>query len=274
MGIEDLRLALVQTELHWENIDKNIEHFSELLKGLENVDVVILPEMFTTGFTMSPASLAENMEGKAVSLLKSTAVSKKVTIMGSFVCKQGNGFSNRMVVASPDGNNSTYDKRHLFRMAQENESFSMGNSRTILELKGWRLMLQVCYDLRFPVFARNTVDAKGNCAYDAVIYIANWPEKRNFIWKNLIQARAIENQAYCIGLNRVGVDGNEINYSGDSRLIDPWGKIITELEAGKQQVASFVLVRKVLEEVRKQFPAFLDSDQFLLIKESTNPTFQ
>lgn len=261
--MQDLKVILIQTVQHWENKAQNLNYyesnFLDKLKPAE-ADLILLPEMFSTGFSMDAEKLAEPMTGRAVSWMLSWAKKLNTQIGGSLIISENGNYYNRFIIASPNGIESTYNKRHLFRMANEHEHYTPGEERVIHTLKGWRILLQVCYDLRFPVFSRNrTID--GEKEYDAIIYVANWPEKRAFIWKNLIQARAIENQAYSIGLNRVGTDGNDISYSGDSMLVDPWGNILFSAVPGEEKMYSVDLQSKTLDDIKRSFPAYLDADQ-------------
>lgn len=262
--MQDLKVGIIQSHLIWEDKAANRQHvedhfFSKIEPDM--FDLVLLPEMFNTGFSMRVETLAETMEGETLIWLKKWAGQLGCAIGGSLIITENGHYFNRFVVVSGDTVLATYNKRHLFRMAEENNYFTAGSNQTIVEIKGWRLMLQVCYDLRFPVFSRNRV-VDNQTLYDALIYVANWPQKRAFIWKNLIQARAIENQAYTIGVNRVGEDGQKIAYSGDSVFVDPWGNVLTQLSAGTEKFESLTLSGKVIDEIRANFPAYLDSDSF------------
>ena len=235
--MQDLRVTLIQTNQFWQDKARNLNHFeTKFLSSIspESTNLVLLPEMFNTSFSMDVEELAESMEGESIQWLIKWAKKLKANIGGSLIIREGDKYYNRFVVVSSKGIEKFYDKRHLFRMAKENERFTAGKDRIVYELNGWKLMLQVCYDLRFPVFSRNRRldDAK---EYDALIYVANWPAKRNYVWKNLLVARAIENQAFVIGVNRVGVDGNEIEYTGDSVLIDPWGNTTIAMPASTEK---------------------------------------
>jgi len=260
--MQDLKVALIQTNQFWENKEANFDHLEKVhfskIKPSE-CDLILLPEMFNTGFSMNVEALYENMSGQSINWLKKWAAKLDCQIGASLIIKDGNNFYNRFVIVSKNGFEAFYDKRHLFRMANENEFFTAGNKPVIYQLKGWKIMLQICYDLRFPVFSRNKTI---NCdkSYDLLVYLANWPEKRANIWSVLLQARAIENQAYCIGINRVGIDGKHITYSGDSAIIDPWG--ITEFLATKnvELVKILTLSESKLTDIEKQFPAYRDAD--------------
>ncbi len=260
--MQDLTIGLVQTQLFWEDKTKNLRHFEssffEKLKD-KRVDLVLLPEMFNTGFSMKVAELGEEMGGETVAWMIDWAQKLDCMIGGSLIVQEGNGYFNRFVVAGKKGVEAFYDKRHLFRMAHENDHFKQGEERTILNIKGWNILLQVCYDLRFPVFSRNKV-VDNKRAYDAVFYVANWPKKRSFIWKNLIQARAIENQVFSVGVNRVGQDGKGIDYSGHTMVVDPWGNVAELFEPGREMMKVVKLEKQILEDITNSFPAFLDAD--------------
>jgi omega-amidase len=262
--MQNLKIALVQTNLHWEDKEANFKHleevhFSKLTPG--DCDLILLPEMFNTGFSMKSEYLAEEMTGTTVTWLKKWAQHFDCQIGASLITKDSERFFNRFIIVSKAGIETFYDKRHLFRMASENDHYSPGTRRVIHHLKGWKLLLQVCYDLRFPVFSRNrTINDQKE--YDAVIYIANWPEKRRLAWSTLLRARALENQAFSVGLNRVGSDKNGINYSGDSAVIDPWGTVIFEALGGEENVQLVTLDAQTLIKISADFPAFKDADPF------------
>lgn len=262
--MEELKVKAIQTQQFWEDKQANFDYlektFFATFKG-DDVDLILLPEMFNTSFTMNATNMGESMNGNSVAWLLKWANKLNTHIGGSLIIEEDGDYFNRFVIVGPEGVKASYNKRHLFRMANEHEHFSAGNERVVFELKGWNILLQVCYDLRFPVYSRNTY-ANGKKEYDAVVYIANWPAKRGFIWKNLVQARAIENQAYAIGLNRVGKDGNDIEYTGDSMLVDPWGNIIEQAMAGTELVLDLTLKPLVLTDIAELFPAYLDADQF------------
>ncbi|MBI3134919.1 MAG: amidohydrolase [Bacteroidetes bacterium] len=260
--MQNLRIAIIQTNQFWEDktanqnhVEKN--HFSKIAPG--SCDLILLPEMFNTGFSMNAAALAEDMEGPSVKWLHNWAEKLDCQIGATLIIKDSEYFYNRFVIVSKSGLMTFYNKRHLFRMAGENDFYTAGKERILYDLNGWKILLQVCYDLRFPVFSRNkTVGDRPE--YDLVIYLANWPEKRAEIWSVLLQARAIENQAFCIGVNRVGQDGKGISYSGDSALIDPWGNRDCQLTKNQEQVKILTLSYDSLTAVRTQFPAFRDAD--------------
>jgi len=261
--MSDLRVSIVQAALHWHEPAANRDKFNRMLEEhVPETDLIVFPEMFTTGFTMEAETWAESMDGPSVQWMQQQARKHNAALTGSLIIRD-NGLTNRMVFAFPDGKLVFYDKRHRFRMAKEHEHFDSGTSNQIVDYKGWKLMLQVCYDLRFPVWSRNRYTELG-LTYDAILYVANWPEKRGGQWIKLLQARAIENQAYVIGVNRTGRDGNSIRYRGDSAIYDPWGDALTEIVRG-EGIESQVLSREILENYRSHFPAWQDADAFELI---------
>jgi omega-amidase len=260
--MQDIKVALVQTRQFWEDKNANFQHFEKHFQNHivgNEIDLVILPEMFNTAFTMNTEAMAEKMDGPSIQWLTHWAEKLNCQMAASLIIEDNGKYHNRFVVVTSKGVESFYDKRHLFRMAEENKHFTAGEERVIHELKGWKILLQVCYDLRFPVFSRNKTigDEK---EYDAMIYIANWPEKRNYAWKTLLKARAMENQVYAIGVNRVGVDGKDISYSGDSMLVDPWGLVDFQFAESQETVKILTLKTAVLNEIIERFPAFKDAD--------------
>lgn len=263
--MQDLKVAIIQTKQFWEDKAKNLLHFEENFFSKlvdQEINLVLLPEMFNTGFTMNTTEMAEPMDGGSIKWLGKWATQLNCQIGASLIIEENGKYFNRFIIVSEKGIEAHYDKRHLFRMANENDHFTAGSDRVIYELKGWKILLQVCYDLRFPVFSRSRT-IQGKKEYDLVIYLANWPEKRSNVWKTLLLARAMENQAFCIGVNRVGVDGNEITYSGDSALIDPWGNPIHQFTEGEECVKVLTLESQTIDEITERFPAFMDADQQL-----------
>lgn len=256
--MSDIRITLVQTELYWENPVANRAMLEELLSDVSSTDVIVLPEMFTTGFTMDASKVAEIMNQDTFKWLKQMSQRFQACIMGSYVVKEKEQFYNRLVAFHPDGKYEVYDKRHLFRMGEEHLTYTSGNKTLIINVKGWKLAPFICYDLRFPVWSRNI-----NQNYDAAIYIANWPASRALAWKTLLQARAIENLAYVVGVNRIGIDGRNLTYAGDSRAVQFDGEILLDLDS-KGAVETIVLSKNKLEEYRNKFPAYLDADTFNL----------
>jgi len=254
--MQDLTITAIQTDLKWEAPKENIDHFESKIEALDGrTDLIVLPEMFNTGFTMNVGQMAEQMDGDTIKWMTKIAAKKNCTITGSVIIRDEENVFNRMVWMRPDGSFEYYDKRHLFRMAGEDEFFSEGNNRVVVKLKEWDICLQVCYDLRFPVWSRNEND------YDCLLYIANWPQKRINAWKILLQARAVENQCYVIGMNRNGEDGNKIIYSGDSAIIDPKGEILFDF-GNAEMVHKEILSKESLVNFRKKFPVKLDADKF------------
>ncbi|MBW3470515.1 amidohydrolase [Arthrospiribacter ruber] len=259
-----LKVALVQTELYWKNKVANMAMLEEKIAGMdEEVDIIILPEMFTTGFTMEAEEVAENMNLQTTRWLKQMARHTQALVTGSFVVVEDGKYFNRLVWAKPNGDIGHYDKRHLFRMASEDEHYSMGKTQEFFEWKGWRIMPQVCYDLRFPVWSRNRLLDDGSLAYDLVFYVASWPSPRINAWDILLQARAVENLAYSIGVNRIGRDGNQVPYSGHSGAYNYKGETIC-FSQEKEEILIAELDYEGLMEFRKKFPAWRDSDRFEL----------
>ncbi len=255
--MDDLKVSIIQADLIWENPEANCHAFDEKLGQLsEETDLIVLPEMFNTGFSLESKKLAESMDGPTVAWMKTVAAKRQCVLTGSVIIEEDGKFFNRLIWVRPDGSISHYNKRHLFRMAGEHHNFSAGKSRTIVELKGWRINLQVCYDLRFPVFSRNRADDQ----YDAMIYVANWPEIRRKPWSQLLYARAVENQCYIIAVNRVGEDGNKIPYSGDSIVINPKGEPMTEVPPSQEFTTTVSLSLSSLNAFRDKFPVGLDAD--------------
>lgn len=263
-----MKVTIVQTALHWEDREKNLAHFDALVNSIrETTDLIVLPEMFSTGFTMNPAKLAEAADGEALNAMKKWAHKKNAIIVGSLAVNEGGNYYNRLYWVEPNGNISHYDKRHLFRMAHEDRHYSMGTKTIIKKVSEWHVCPLVCYDLRFPVWSRNTftiTNGQPTAAYDVLIYVANWPEVRSYPWKQLLIARAIENQCYVIGVNRIGADGNGVTHSGDSMVINPRGEIISKTKAGIQSIETVQLDRTYLEDFRITFPVGMDADKFNL----------
>lgn len=258
-----MKITLVQTALFWEDREKNISHFSKLIDSVkEQTDVIVLPEMFTTGFTMKPEQVAETNE-ETLSWLKQKAKEKNAIMTGSVSVKDNENFFNRLYWAEPSGKYQTYDKRHLFRIGKEDAHYTAGTKKIIVSVNDWKICPLICYDLRFPVWSRNRFN-KTTCTwdYDVLIYIANWPEVRNYPWKQLLIARAIENQCYVVGVNRIGSDGNNIPHTGDSVVINPRGEIISHTKANEESVETVSLDKNYLEEFRKIFPVGMDADEF------------
>jgi omega-amidase len=255
--MEDLKIALVQTSLVWENHSANLDLMDKHLAKINDADIIVLPEMFTTGFSMEPSRLAEKIDGKTMQWLTQKAKEKNAVITGSFIVEENGQYFNRLVWMKANGSFESYDKRHLFSMAGENIQYTEGNKKLITTIKGWRICPLICYDLRFPVWSRNIQNE-----YDVLLYTANWPEARSHAWKSLLPARAIENQCYVAAANRIGMDGKALHYSGDSVVLDFLGKPLATGDVGKEEIVEAVLKYEELEKFRKAFPASLDQDKF------------
>ncbi len=267
--MSSLTLTLIQTQLHWEDKEANLAMLEQKIKAIQKkIEVVILPEMFSTGFSMKPEQFSETMDGTAIQWMKRIAAQKRIILTGSLIIKDGDNFYNRLIWMLPNGEYGYYDKRHLFAYGEEDKHYSAGNKRLIAAVKGWKINLQVCYDLRFPVWARQfpaAPEVNGReLEYDLLIYVANWPERRNHAWKTLLQARAIENQCFVIGVNRVGNDGNNIYHCGDSMVINALGEILYH-KVHDQDVFTITLQKNSLEEIRNKFPFWKDADTFMII---------
>jgi len=255
-----LTLSLVQPDLVWEDKAANLQQLESMINSIDQpTEIVVLPEMFSTGFSMRPEVLAETMEGETVSWMKRISKEKGVVLTGSLVIEESGKYFNRLIWMLPNGSYGTYDKRHLFAYGKEDEHFSAGNKRLIASVKGWRINLLVCYDLRFPVWARQ--QSQDEPEYDVLIYVANWPQRRSLAWKTLLPARAIENQCYSIGVNRVGTDGKNIHHAGDTIVTGPLGDNILDAKnvAG---VYTVTLDKQQLDEARSTFPFWKDADEF------------
>jgi predicted amidohydrolase len=269
-----LTVTTIQPDLQWEDKSANLRRLEEKIDAIAvHTELVILPEMFSTGFSMRPELLAEPMEGPTVAWMLDVATRKKIILTGSVIIEEEGKYFNRLIWMLPNGQYGYYDKRHRFAYAGENEHYSAGHKRLVASVKGWKILLLVCYDLRFPVWSRQAPQeraAPGDAGhpqdtreleYDLIIYVANWPERRSHAWKTLLQARAIENQAYVIGVNRVGDDGNKIYHSGDSMIVDPLGEILYH-GVGKEEVFTLTLEREKLDAIRERFPFWKDADRF------------
>ena len=256
---QKLNIAFIQANLHWEDPEANRKLFSEEINKISaEVDLIILPEMFTTGFSMNAEKLAEPTESKTLDWLKENAKEKEAAITGSVIIGENGNYYNRLFFVFPDGSYKLYDKRHTFTLAKEDQTYTAGKERLIVDYKGWKICPLICYDLRFPVWARNTED------YDLLIYVANWPEKRVNAWDALLKARAIENMCYCVGLNRTGKDGDGYVYNGHSAAYDVLGNELTELNREDEFTAEISLDKKDLYETRKNLKFLQDRDKFNL----------
>lgn len=260
-----MKITIVQTHLHWEKREKNLEHFDGLINSIGGTDLIVLPEMFTTGFTMNPEQLAEPANGETLNWLKKKAVEKKSIITGSVSVSENANYYNRLYWVDPSQEVKTYNKRHLFRMAKEDEHYTAGRSKLLVKAGEWIFCPLICYDLRFPVWCRNVFDKQnGIWSYDALVFVANWPEVRSYAWRQLLIARAIENQCYVIGVNRTGPDGNNFAHSGDSMVINPKGEVISKMKSHEEGTETIQLDLHYLQEFRKIFPAGMDADDFTI----------
>ncbi|TAD97415.1 MAG: amidohydrolase [Bacteroidetes bacterium] len=264
---KNLKISIIQSELHWQNPSANLAMFEEKIWQIKESDLIVLPEMFTTGFSMNAEQFAEHPQTNTFRWLKQQAAQSQAVITGSYMIKENGKFYNRLFWVKPNGEFEQYDKRHLFRMAKEDQIYAEGTKLLITELKGWRICPLICYDLRFPVWSRNSKDFK----YDCLIYVANFPEARMYAWNTLLRARAIENLSYCVGVNRVGLDGNEVAYSGESAVLNFRGE---ELFYNKNEsvIQTIHLNYQDLQEFRAKFPANLDADDFSLTKNFNQET--
>ncbi|HYC39630.1 MAG TPA: amidohydrolase [Chitinophagaceae bacterium] len=268
---ESITIAGIQANLHWEDRDANLEMFESKIRSISTKpSVVVLPEMFSTGFSMNPAKLAETMDGPTVQWMKQQAAEMNCILTGSVIIHDPRhdadgreAWFNRLLWVLPNGDVGYYDKRHLFAYAGEDRHYQRGNKRLITSVNGWRFNALICYDLRFPVWARQRPpESSGDSPeYDVLIYVANWPERRIHAWKTLLQARAIENQCYVIGVNRVGTDGNQIHHSGESLVVDAMGEILY-YKKDEEDIFSVILERERLEQVRQKLPFWKDADKF------------
>lgn len=260
--MQDLTVTLVQTELVWEDIPANLALFDSWFEALpDETDLVVLPEMFTTGYSMNASALAQEMDGPAVAWMREASGRKQTDVVGSMIIRDGGHYLNRLIWARPDGALLCYDKRHLFRMAGEEKVYAAGTKLLTVALRGWKIRPFVCYDLRFPVWMRNFDNA-----YDAAVIVANWPAARSAHWRKLLAARAIENQAYVIGVNRVGTDGDGRIFNGGSAVIDPGGEALiqTNRTPGTRTVR---LSAGVITACRDSFPAWMDADLDLVCRD-------
>ena len=262
-------ITTIQTNLHWENKTANLEMLEKKVLGIaEKTNVVLLPEMFSTGFSMQPALFAETMEGETVNWMRQLAKQKNIILGGSIMVSENDVYFNRFIWMQPNGQFGFYDKRHCFSLAGEDQHYGSGNKRTIASVGGWKINLQICYDLRFPVWSRQQLqqDEQNNFnpEYDVLVYVANWPERRSSAWKTLLQARAIENQSFVFGVNRVGNDGNQIYHSGDTMVVDPMGEVLYQ-NSHNEDVHTITIEKNKLREVREKLPFWKDGDHFLLV---------
>lgn len=252
-----LKITTFQAYLFWENIDKNLQNLELRLSSIrEKTDLIVLPEMFSTGFSMNAQNLAEEMDGKSIKWMQAQARKFDCVVTGSLMIREKNKFYNRLVWMTPDGTYQVYDKRHLFSLGGEEQTYSAGNKILIVDLNGWKICPMICYDLRFPVWQRNK-----NGAYDLLLIVANWPERRSLHWRTLIPARAVENQAFVVAVNRVGHDGNEVYHSGDSMCINPAGNVVY-YKPNDEDLYTFSINKEEVDKIRRAFPFLKDADDF------------
>ena len=260
----DLRVTLVQTAVHWHSIEANLAMLEEKLWQSEApTDLIVLPEMFNTGFTNAAPDLAEPMNSRTFRWMRQMAAQTQAAVTGSYIVREKDYFYNRLLWMEPNGSFAHYDKRHLFRMSDEHTMFSAGTERLVQTWRGWRICPLICYDLRFPVWSRNQTNEAGELAYDLLIYVANWPAARSSAWQTLLSARAIENLSYAVGVNRVGTDGNQVVYDGHSAVIDFGGKMLFG-EKDTEVVTTQTLSMNALQKFRESFPVHQDADGFSL----------
>jgi omega-amidase len=265
-NMSSLTVSIIQPNLVWEDKQANLANLSEKINNIpKGTELVVIPEMFSTGFSMKPEALAEDMSGETIQWMKDIAARLGIILTGSLIIKEDGNYYNRLIWMLPNGTHGCYDKRHMFAFGKEDQHYTAGNKRLIGSVKGWRINLQVCYDLRFPVWARQRMQQpkSSEWEYDMLVYVANWPERRNHAWKTLLQARAIENQCYVIGVNRVGNDGNDIYHSGDSMIINPLGAVLYHKEH-QEDVYTHTFKKQQLMEIREKFPFWKDEDDFTI----------
>ncbi|EDM44332.1 amidase-type enzyme [unidentified eubacterium SCB49] len=257
--MEALKVTIVQSHLFWENPKANRQHFSQLFDSIkEKTDLIVLPEMFTTGFTMQAEAVAEKPDGPTLVWMQEEAKKHNAAITGSVIIEDEGLYYNRLIFMFPDGTFNVYDKKHTFTLAGEHKVFTAGTTLKRIDYKGWKIRPLVCYDLRFPVWARNTDD------YDVLLYVANWPERRVTAWDALLKARAIENMTYCVGVNRTGLDGNGHQYIGHSAVYDVLGEKISKADYEKQFVETITLTKEHIVKNRKHLQFLNDADKFTL----------
>ncbi len=256
--MNELKITLTQPFLHWEQSQANRKHFDDLLRDIPATDLILLPEMFSTGFTMKPLAVSEEENGPSVKWMQELSKEKNAAVCGSLVIAEHGDFYNRLFFVLPDGTYRTYDKRHLFTLAGEQKVYKGGNERLLIEYRGWKILPFVCYDLRFPVWCRNTEEA------ELMLFVANWPDRRSEAWRTLLKARAIENMCYVAAVNRVGDDGNGVYHSGYSGLYDEVGNLLSDFEAGQEEVKTYSIKKDAVYESRERFSFLKDRDRFQL----------
>lgn len=260
--MSDLSVTLIQSSLHWENTNANIKMFDEKINSIEGtMEIVILPEMFSTGFSMHPEILAETMDGKTIQWMEEITKKKNIILTGSIIIREEDKYFNRLIWMFPNGHFAFYDKRHLFAYAEEHQHYTCGNKKLITQVKGWKICPVICYDLRFPVWLRQSPEEESR--YDLLICVANWPASRSEAWDILLRARAIENQCFVAGVNRVSSDGNGILYDGGSAIINPMGKEVIRKDKD-ESVIQFTVEKETIINTRKSFPFLMDADHFTI----------
>lgn len=259
MGNKDLAITIIQPDIIWNDVSANLWNYSGILeKNSQKTDLILLPEMFATGFTINPLHLAESMDGETVRWMKKISEEKGCSVAGSVIIKEHDRYYNRLLFIDVSGYVEFYNKRHLFKMEGEEIHYTPGKKRLVATVNGWRINFQICYDLRFPVWSKNLND------YDLLVNVANWPGKRNDVWNTLLKARALENQAYVIGVNRTGKDGNGISYKGESQVISPKGNVMLNMEFRKNALETITLSLNELLDFREKFPVWDDWDRFAI----------
>jgi len=262
--MENLNITIIQTALFWEDRPKNLDHFRSLIDGIEEpADLIMLPEMFNTGFSINPEFCAETIDGPTMLFLRQMAKTRQTAVTATLLVMDEGEYVNRLFFFYPDGTFLSYDKRHLFRLSDETKIFKGGNERVVIPFRGWKLMPMICYDLRFPVWSKNRI-IDGEYEYDFLFYLANWPVMRSEAWKALLPARAIENLAFVAGVNRIGEDGNGMPHSGDSMVVDPKGNILFQAQAGEETVKTVTLNYEDMRLFRESFAFGLDWDTFTI----------
>ncbi|HQN83180.1 MAG TPA: amidohydrolase [Tenuifilaceae bacterium] len=252
-----MKISIIQASPFWESIEENLQLFTAKIESTStDTNLILLPEMFTTGFTMKPRECDASEAERTLDWMLQTSMVRKAAIVGSIIARKENKLVNRMAFVMPNGQVVFYDKRHLFRMAGEHNQYSAGNQRVVVSYMGWRILLTICYDLRFPVWCRNRND------YDLMLNVANFPDERSYAWNSLLVARAIENQCFVAACNRVGIDGSGANYSGDSQVVDPMGQIVAKANPNSESTIEASISLEQLHEIRASFPAHLDADRF------------
>lgn len=263
MAGNTLNISLIQADIIWEDKLANLKQYEAAIAGIsDKKEVVVLPEMFSTGFSMNTSGMAETMDGSTVEWMKAIAKEHRCILTGSLIIEDEGKYYNRLVWMQPDGNSYYYNKRHLFAHADEHNHFTPGDKRLIVSVKGFRICPMICYDLRFPVWSRNKEEE-----YDVLLYVANWPERRSIAWRTLLQARAIENQSYVVGVNRVGTDAKGLNYIGDSSVYGPLGEKIVEI-SNEPIVKTIILEKEVVVKTREHLPFLKDADQFVIVEQA------